>query len=64
MGDDEEANIHDLDEYIACYYEENLDEKIKATGKILRLTLGMENMEDIVTNGMDNNIVLTFEKLK
>lgn len=53
MGDDEEANIRDLDEYIACYYEDDLDMKIKTTGKILRLTLGMENMEDIVTNGMN-----------
>lgn len=54
MGDNLNASIHELDDYIASYYEDDIDLKISTAKKILLLTLDMKNMEHIVTNGNSN----------
>ncbi len=39
------VNIDDLDEYIQMFYEEDIQEKLKAAQSVLYLCLSNENME-------------------
>ena len=43
--------MNDLDDYVGYYYEDNLDNKIAATRKILLLTLDFKNIEMLLNHG-------------
>jgi len=47
----DDADINEIDEYIGQYYEENIDNKIAATRKILLLTLDFKNIEILLNHG-------------